>query len=55
MSWRSAAYGLLAGVAGTTAMTLGEKLEQCFTNRPDSYVPAETLSRLLRSNARFVR
>ena len=30
-------------------MTLGEKLEQCFTDRPNSYVPAETLSRLLRS------
>ncbi|NNC28061.1 hypothetical protein [Longimicrobium terrae] len=28
-------------------MTLGEKLEQRFTRRPDSYVPAHTLERLL--------
>ncbi len=52
MGWRSAAYGLLAGVAGTAAMTLGEKLEQSFTGRPDSYVPAETLARLTRKTPR---
>lgn len=28
-------------------MTAGEKLEQLFTHRPDSYVPARTLSALL--------
>lgn len=39
--------GLLAGCAGVAAMTLAEKLEQRFTGRPDSYVPAHTLQRLL--------
>jgi len=41
------ARGLLAGVAGVAAMTLAEKLEQAVTGRPDSYVPAHTLERLL--------
>lgn len=45
--WRAAATGMLAGAAGTAAMTLAEKIEQQFTNRPDSYVPAHTLERLL--------
>ena len=40
--------GLLAGIAGVAAMTLAEKLEQHFTRRPNSYVPAHTLERLLR-------
>lgn len=40
-------YGLAAGVAGVAAMTLAEKLEQLFTKRPNSYVPAHTLERLL--------
>lgn len=31
-------------------MTLGEKLEQSLTDRPNSYVPAETLGRLLRKD-----
>jgi hypothetical protein len=39
--------GLLAGLAGVAAMTLGEKLEQALTGRPNSYVPAHTLERLL--------
>ncbi len=39
--------GLVAGVAGTAAMTAGEKLEQMVTQRPNSYVPARTLERLL--------
>lgn len=39
--------GLVAGVAGVTVMTAGEKLEQAFTHRPNSYVPAHTLERLL--------
>jgi hypothetical protein len=41
------ACGLLAGAAGVAAMTLAEKLEQAITKRPDSYVPAHTLERLL--------
>ncbi len=40
--------GLLAGAAGVAAMTLGEKLEQLVTKRPNSYVPAHTLEGLLR-------
>jgi hypothetical protein len=40
--------GLLAGAGGVTVMTLGEKLEQRLTGRPDSYMPAHTLERLLR-------
>jgi hypothetical protein len=42
-----AARGAAAGAAGTVAMTLGELLEQRLTHRPDSYVPAHTLARLL--------
>jgi hypothetical protein len=38
--------GLVAGVAGAAAMTVGEKLEQRLTGRPDSYVPARVLARL---------
>ncbi len=41
------ARGLLAGAAGVAAMTLAEKLEQAITKRPNSYVPAHTLERLL--------
>ena len=41
------ARGLLAGAAGVAAMTLAEKVEQALTGRPDSYVPAHTLERLL--------
>ncbi len=33
-------------------MTVGEKLEQLLTKRPNSYVPAHTLERLLRLPAR---
>jgi hypothetical protein len=39
--------GLLAGAAGVAAMTIAEKVEQQLTRRPDSYVPAHTLERLL--------
>jgi hypothetical protein len=28
-------------------MTVGEKIEQAFTHRPNSYVPARTLERLI--------
>lgn len=38
--------GLLAGAAGAAVMTLGEKLEQRITGRPNSYVPAQVLGRL---------
>ncbi|APY84617.1 hypothetical protein [Streptomyces alfalfae] len=38
--------GLIAGTAGGVVMTLGEKLEQALTRRPDSHVPARVLQRL---------
>jgi hypothetical protein len=44
---RTLGMGLLAGAAGVAAMTLAEKLEQRLTRRPNSYVPAHTLERLL--------
>ncbi|WP_204059544.1 hypothetical protein [Microbispora corallina] len=40
--------GLVAGLTGAAVMTLGEKIEQRFTGRPDSKVPGRTLQRLLR-------
>ncbi len=44
---RSAVWqGLVAGLAGTMIMTVGEKLEQRLSGRPDSYVPAQVLARL---------
>jgi hypothetical protein len=43
-----ALQGILPGVAGVAAMTLAEKVEQLITKRPNSYVPAHTLERLLR-------
>lgn len=46
------ASGLLAGAAGVAAMTLAEKVEQAVTGRPNSYVPAHTLERLLGLPAR---
>ena len=39
--------GALAGLAGVAAMTLAEKVEQVFTRRPNSYVPAKTLAALM--------
>ncbi|HWH15709.1 MAG TPA: hypothetical protein VNT51_13275 [Miltoncostaeaceae bacterium] len=45
---RAAALGMVAGLAGAAAMTAGEKLEQRLTRRPNSYVPAHVLSRVLR-------
>jgi hypothetical protein len=50
--WGLVARGLLAGAAGVAAMTLAEKLEQAVTGRPNSYVPARTLERLLGLPAR---
>jgi hypothetical protein len=43
----AAARGAAAGIAGVAAMTMAEKLEQRLTRRPNSYVPAHTLGRLL--------
>jgi hypothetical protein len=43
----AALWGIVAGAAGVAAMTLAEKIEQRFTGRPNSYVPAHTLERLL--------
>ena len=48
MSTKAWMLGLVAGAAGVAAMTLAEKLEQRFTGRPNSFVPAHTLERLLR-------
>ena len=48
MSSKAIINGLVAGLAGVAAMTLAEKLEQVITKRPNSYVPAHTLERLLR-------
>ena len=45
---QAALRGLVAGVAGVAAMTAAEKLEQRLTHRPNSYVPAHTLARLVR-------
>ena len=42
-----AGKGLVAGAVGVAVMTLGEKVEQVFTHRPNSFVPAHTLERLL--------
>lgn len=45
--WRGALVGLVAGAVGTAVMTAGEKAEQAVTHRPNSYMPARTLSALL--------
>ncbi len=44
MLGQAALRGAVAGLAGVAVMTLGEKLEQAVTHRPDSYVPARTLT-----------
>jgi hypothetical protein len=44
---RAWAQGAVAGLAGVAVMTVGEKLEQALTGRPDSYVPGRTLLTLL--------
>ncbi|NKX52168.1 hypothetical protein HER39_16655, partial [Arthrobacter deserti] len=43
----AAAKGALCGLAGVAVMTAGEKVEQAYTRRPDSYIPARTLLALL--------
>ncbi|KAI8987606.1 hypothetical protein BDF20DRAFT_851139 [Mycotypha africana] len=42
------AIGFIAGAVGVGVMTFSEKIEQFFTGRPNSYVPAHTLERILR-------
>jgi hypothetical protein len=45
--WQRAVWqGLVSGVVGGAVMTIGEKLEQRVTGRPDSHVPARVLQRL---------
>jgi hypothetical protein len=44
---RAALAGVVAGAVGVVVMTAGEQAEQAVTHRPDSYVPARTLQRLL--------
>lgn len=46
MLGRAVIGGLAAGAAGVAAMTIGEKVEQALTQRPNSYVPGRTLERL---------
>ncbi len=48
MKSQAAIRGLLAGLVGGAVMTIAEKVEQAFTQRPRSFVPAHTLERLLR-------
>lgn len=48
MSLSAATRGLAAGAVGVAVMTAAEKVEQAVTGRPNSYVPAQTLKRLLR-------
>ncbi|SDE45400.1 hypothetical protein [Auraticoccus monumenti] len=43
----AAGRGALAGLVGAGVMSVGEKVEQRVTARPDSYVPARTLLTLL--------
>jgi hypothetical protein len=44
---RAAGIGAIAGLLGAAVMVVGEKLEQEFTHRPNSYVPARALLTLL--------
>ena len=44
--------GIIAGTVGVAAMTAAEKVEQLFTRRPNSYVPAKTLAALVGRDAR---
>lgn len=44
---KGARNGMLADLAGTVAMTLSEKAEQAITGRPNSYIPAHVMERIL--------
>lgn len=46
MMKRALWQGAVAGTAGVLVMTLGEKVEQRATGRPDSHIPARTMERL---------
>ena len=52
MTIGAAVRGLAAGLVGVAAMTAAEKVEQRFTGRPNSFVPAHTLERLMRRPTR---
>ena len=41
--------GVVGGLIGTAVMTLAENVEQRFTHRADSYVPARTAAHLFRA------
>jgi hypothetical protein len=47
VTMRAALSGVAAGAIGVAVMTAGEKVEQVVTGRPNSFVPAHTLERLL--------
>ena len=47
MTISAAVRGLAAGLAGVAAMTAAEKVEQALTRRPNSFVPAHTLEKVL--------
>lgn len=47
MTIKAVVRGLVAGGVGVAVMTLAEKVEQIFTHRPNSFVPAHTLERML--------
>jgi len=44
---RASAVGVAAGLVGVAAMSVGEKIEQTLTKRPDSFLPARALMTLL--------
>jgi hypothetical protein len=44
---RAAALGAVSGLAGAAGMAAAAKVEQRFTRRPSSFVPAHTLAHLL--------
>lgn len=44
---KGATRGMAAGLAGTAAMLVSEKVEQRLTGRPNSYIPAHTMERFL--------
>jgi hypothetical protein len=46
MLGRAAVRGAIAGLAGVAVMTAAEKAEQSVTGRPNSFVPARTLTAL---------
>jgi hypothetical protein len=49
---RASAIGGAAGLVGVAVMTVGEKIEQALTKRPNSFVPARALLTLLRRRPR---